>query len=176
MTMKSLFNSVDSANQIIPRLWLGDFNSSQDLDFLKKNRIMVIVNCTKDLPFLKLPGIFKYRVPVHDNLEMTEILSMTDWIEKILPLIDHHYQKGRTILIHCAAGMQRSAIITLSYLYNYHTHNAGEALYAIKSRRPIVFTPFMNFKLSFCKKFGNNACKDLSQNNYGVIAKDPTND
>jgi len=173
-TFNSFFGQVDNANQIIPRLWLGNFNSSQDANFLKQNRITVVVNCTKDLPFLKLPGVFKYRVPVHDNLEMVEILSMIGWIEKVLPLIDQHYQKGRTILIHCAAGMQRSAIITLSYLYKYHTHNAGEALYAIKSRRPIAFTPFMNFKLSFCSKFGESACQALDRNNYGVKVKGPT--
>ena len=161
----------NNADQIIPRLWLGNFESSQDEQFLKQNRITVIFNCTKDLPFLKLPGVYKYRVPVHDNLQMSEILSMKDWIEKVVPLIDLHYQKGRSILIHCFAGMQRSAIITLSYLYAYQTKDPGEALYLIKSNRPIAFTPYMNFKLSFCQRFGNSVCKGLNSNYYRVSAK-----
>ena len=63
------FGNVDDAHQIIPRLWLGNFNSSQDVNFLNRNRVSVVVNCTKDLPFLKLPGVFKYigteRIHVH---------------------------------------------------------------------------------------------------------------
>ncbi len=170
MNFNKQFGKIDDANLIIPRLWLGDFNSSQNVQFLKDNRITVIINCTKDLPFLQMPGIFKYRVPVHDNLQPEEIKDMGNWIGKILPLISQHYQKGRTILIHCAAGMQRSAIITLSYLYNYHTHDSGEALYIIKSKRPIAFTPYMNFKSSFCENFGKNACNSLVKNNYGIKA------
>lgn len=160
----------DNANKIIPRLWLGNLQSSQDPNFLKQNRITVIVNCTKDLPFLQLPGVYKYRVPVDDNLQEKEIISMVGWIEKIIPLINEHYQKGRSILIHCYAGMQRSAIIMLSYLYKYHTNNAGEALYLIKTNRPIAFTPYMNFKDSFCTVFGKSACLSLTDNMYGVSA------
>ena len=161
----------DNANQIIPRLWLGNFASSQDTNFIKQNNITVIINCTKDLKFLKHPGIYKYRVPVHDNLEKDEIISMISWIAKILPIIDFHYQKNKVILIHCAAGMQRSAIVMLSYLYVYQTNDAGLALHLIKSRRPIAFTPYMNFKYSFCKKFGHSACRSLNNNKYGISVK-----
>ena len=151
----------DNANLIIPRLWLGNFESSQNLDFLKKNRITVIVNCSKDLPFLELPGVYKYRVPVHDNLKQEEIIAMIGWIQKIVPLLDEHYQKGRSILIHCAAGMQRSAIVMLSYLYQYHTKSAPRAYNIIKLKRPIAFTPSMNFRNSFCSYYGKSACNGL---------------
>ena len=162
---------VNHADQITPRLWLGDFQSSQDVNFIKGHRITVVINCTKDLPFLKLPGVYKYRVPVNDNLQPSEIQAMTGWLDQILPLIDHHYQLGRIILIHCAAGMQRSAIVMLSYLYQYHTHDAGQALLTVKSRRPIAFTPYMNFKRSFGDRFGDKAGQQLTNNHYGVQAQ-----
>lgn len=149
-----MFNDAD---QIIPRIWLGNFDSSQNIDFIRNNRITVIINCTKDLPFLDISGIYKYRVPVHDNLEREEILSMVILIDKILPIIDEHFRSGKVILIHCAAGMQRSAIIVLSYLYNYHYHDAREALVRIKTIRPIAFTPYMNFSQSFRLCFGETA-------------------
>jgi len=154
------------ANLILPRLWLGDYDSSQDLDFIKRNRITVIVNCTKDLPFLKLYGIFKYRVPVHDNLQPEEIQLMTQWLKKIVPIIDYHHQKGRCILVHCAAGIQRSAVVMLSYLCQYHFHDASEALTRLKAKRPVVFTPYMNFKDSFCQYFGPASCYRLQTNPY----------
>lgn len=142
--------SSDKANQILPRLWLGNFESSQDIGFLCQNQINVIINCSKDLPFLKINDVYKYRVPVHDNLQPEEIQLMTQWLYKIVPLIDSHYKQGRHILVHCAAGMQRSAIIVASYLCKYHFKDPRIAIKHIKSRRPIVFTPAMNFKRSLC--------------------------
>lgn len=160
---------VDAANEIIPRLWLGGIQSSQSPTFINANKINVIVNCTKDIPFQKLPGIYKYRVPVDDNLQLSEINSMTMWLHHILPLIHHHYLKGSTILIHCFAGMQRSAIVLFSYLYQYHTKNAVKTAYMIKSKRPIAFTPYMNFKKSFTDRYGETSTKGLSNNKYGLV-------
>jgi protein-tyrosine phosphatase len=145
------------ADQIIPQLWLGNFNSSQNIDFIRRNQISVIVNCTKDLPFLYIDGIYKYRIPVHDNLQSDEIISMTKWIRKILPIIKEHYQNGRSILIHCAAGMQRSAIVVLSFLYTYFSVDPKTALIKIRVKRPIAFMPYMNFGQSFKMSFGENA-------------------
>jgi hypothetical protein len=156
-----MFPVIHHADQIIPRLWLGNFNSSQNVDFIKRNRITVIINCTKDLPFAQLGGIFKYRVPVNDNLEKREIIAMTKWFDQILPVIDQHYRKGRTMLIHCAAGMQRSAIIVLAYLCRYQGFGPKLALSTIRTKRPIVFLPYMNFAMSYRLYFGEVRYKAL---------------
>ena len=150
----SIAGFINDADEIIHRLWVGNFNSSQDRNFLIGHHVTVIVNCTKDLPFLDLRGVFKYRVPVDDNLETTEMESMALWLKHILPIIEAHYQKGRTILVHCMAGQQRSAIVMLCYLCQYHYKNPKMALSNMRHRRPIVFTPKMNFSLSFYLYFG----------------------
>jgi protein-tyrosine phosphatase len=158
----------NNADEIIPNLWLGNFNSSRDINFLKNNHIEVIINCTKDLPFAELSGIYKYRVPVHDNLEADEITAMTGWLGKILPIIDGHYRKNRAILIHCAAGMQRSAIVMLSYLYRYQSsdqQNPKVVYNLIRKKRPITFQPSMNFKRSFYSYFGPNVHQYLDNIN-----------
>jgi protein-tyrosine phosphatase len=151
----------NDADQILPRLWLGNFTSSQNVNFLKQNNITVIVNCTKDLPFQDIPGVYKYRVPVHDNLEKQEIYAMSKWIEKILPVLADHYRQGRAILIHCAMGMQRSAIVTLCFLHQYFGYEPKNALIKMRTRRPIVFSPYMNFRVSFFLLFGDNAYHKL---------------
>lgn len=153
--------SSNDADQIIPRLWLGNFNSSQDKEFIKKNRITVIINCTKDLPFLQINGVYKYRIPIHDNLQKEEIVAMTHWIGRILPIIENHYQKGKSILIHCAAGMQRSAIIVLCYLCRYRISDPKIALIELRDKRPIVFYPYINFIVSFRLFFGEKLFKKL---------------
>ena len=145
--------SMENAHQIIPRIWLGNYFSAQDAQFIHDNGISVVINCSKDIPFLSLDDVYKYRVPVHDNLEMDQIMDMAKYLEKIVPIIRQHYMSGRTILIHCAAGVQRSAIVTLSYLYQYHVKDMDKAISLIKKRRPIVFSPYMNFRLAFYKYF-----------------------
>jgi hypothetical protein len=159
----------NDADEIIDRLWLGNYNSSQDINFLRKNNITVIINCTKDLPILPLSGVYKYRLPVHDNLEHSEIATMTELLANILPKIDRYYRSGRSILIHCAAGMQRSAITVLCYLYQHHPNGPGGPVHATKrrraqqclqlmrERRPIVFRPYMNFALCFYRLYGQEA-------------------
>lgn len=154
-------SSIHHVDQIIPRLWLGNYVSSQNTDFIKRNRITVIINCTKDLPFVNLGGIYKYRVPINDNLEKREIITMAKWFDKILPIIDQHYRGGQTILVHCAAGMQRSAITVLAYLCRYHGYRPKQALSIIRRKRPIVFLPFMNFAMSFRLYFGEAMYQDL---------------
>jgi protein tyrosine phosphatase len=146
-------HGVGNASRITPQLWLGNYLSSQDEEFIRQQNIAVVVNCSKDLPFLNLDGVYKYRVPVHDNLEMDEILSMEQYLKKILPLIHEHHEKGRVILIHCAAGVQRSAIVTLSYLHQYHIKDAQKAYDLVKSRRSVTFSPYMNFKVAFNRYF-----------------------
>ena len=145
------------ASQIIPRLWLGNFNDSQNLNFIMRERITVIINCTKDLPFLPINGVIKYRIPVDDNLQYEEMVAMSAGLSQILPVIDTHYRNGRSILIHCAAGIQRSAIVVLSYLYAYRALSSSQAYSMIKRRRPIAFSPSMNFARSFLFCFGHDA-------------------
>ncbi|MEO0236673.1 MAG: dual specificity protein phosphatase [candidate division WOR-3 bacterium] len=148
---------MNNADEIIPRLWLGNFASSQDLNFLRQHHIRVIINCTKNLPFLDCKKIYKYRVPVDDSLQIEEIQSMSYWIEKTIPIIASHYKRGRSILVHCAAGIQRSAIIVLSFLYQHCHYDPKYALILMRKKRPYVFLPFMNFILSFRKVYGDEA-------------------
>uniref|UniRef100_A0A6C0BN61 Tyrosine specific protein phosphatases domain-containing protein n=1 Tax=viral metagenome TaxID=1070528 RepID=A0A6C0BN61_9ZZZZ len=156
-----MFHDVDL---LIPRVWLGNFNSSQNLSFLKRNQINVIVNCTKDLPFLTYTSpnpsggndVYRYRVPVDDNLQPTEMVAMSKYLNKIIPILEKHYQAGHKIMIHCAAGIQRSAIVALSFLCVHFQCNPKTALSLMRTQRPLVFLPMMNFALSFRLSFGDN--------------------
>lgn len=158
-----------SASQILPRLWLGDINNALDTEFIIKAEISVIVNCTKDLPFATIAReLAKYRVPVDDNLSADEIAAMADKLARVVEVIRAHYEAGQTILVHCAAGIQRSAIVVLSYLYVYHTQNARVAYALIKLRRPIAFTPTMHFRESFNRAFRSNRAESSSRTESGI--------
>lgn len=134
----------DIANLILPRLWLGNRESSMNPEFLRKNHISVVFNCTKDLPFTTLP-VKKYRVPVDDNLQEQELRNMEKWGPEAVYKVLAEYHKGETILIHCFAGMQRSAAIMAMTLIVLADKPSETVIAYIRSKRPIAFFPGENF-------------------------------
>jgi predicted ATP-dependent Lon-type protease len=134
----------NDADEIIPRIWLGNVRSSTNEEFIRKNNIKVVFNCTKDLPFsYSIP--IKYRVPVDDNLQEAEIRNLELWSAEIAHKILTEYNKGHTILIHCMAGMQRSAACVAFFLIVLNEIHALDAMTYIKQRRSIAFHPSANF-------------------------------
>jgi protein tyrosine phosphatase len=145
----------DNANEIIPRLWLGNAKASMDEDFIRQNNITVVFNCTKNLPFSPMIPI-KYRIPVDDNLEEQEIRNMELWSSEISYKMMTEYVEGKTILVHCMAGMQRSAASVAFFLISYLKMRALDAMRMIKEKRMVAFYPRANFGRSidyFDRKF-----------------------
>jgi protein-tyrosine phosphatase len=136
----------NQADLIVPRLWLGNKNASIDSDFLRENNITVVFNCTKTLPFHD--SVRKYRVPVDDNLEPSEIANMEKWAPEIVYKVLREYHAGHSILIHCHAGMQRSAAVMAMVLIALTQKSADEVMAHIRSKRPVAFFHGANFESS----------------------------
>jgi predicted protein tyrosine phosphatase len=134
-----------SANEIIPNLFLGDIVSSKSQEFIDSMKIRLVVNCTKNIPFIDGAKYKKLRVPVDDNLELDEIKNLADWGPRIIREIWKEYKQGHAILVHCHAGMQRSAAIVAMFLIFYQRLTHKEAIDKIKKRRTIAFQPKINF-------------------------------
>lgn len=134
----------DNATLIIPRIWLGNRLAAADPDFLQKNNITAVFNCTKDLPFHP-SALRKYRLPVDDNLEPVEIANMERWAPEAVYKVLNEYKQGNTILIHCFAGMQRSAALLAMTLMVMTRKPTEEIVAFIRSKRVIAFFPGENF-------------------------------
>lgn len=46
--------------------------------------------------------------------------------------------EGHTVLVHCLAGVSRSASLILAYLTKYHTRSLEKAFHLLQSIRPLV--------------------------------------
>lgn len=136
-----------NAHEIIPHIWLGNIKAALDEDFLRQNNITIVFNCTKDLPFNMSSAVLRrYRLPVTDNLEPSEIRNMELWAPETLKMLLQEYHAKNNILVHCAAGMQRSAAVVamlLMVLKNVHT---DEAIAMVQEKRSIAFRMSANFK------------------------------
>lgn len=163
-TIPAMSRSSDPANEILPRLWLGNARASMDPEFIQHHAIQVVFNCTKDRPFSPLIRT-QYRIPVDDNLQEPEIRNMELWSSEIAYRLLSEYKQGRTILVHCAAGIQRSAAAVAFFLIAYLRYHAREAMDWIRERRPIAFTPSANFEraiLSFDRRFHGEILPSVS--------------
>lgn len=137
------------ADEIVPGLWLGNRNAALGDDFIRDKRIKTVFNCTKDIAF-HYSVVRRFRVPVDDNLEAEEIRNLGLWsyeiVYKIAAELRRAQGEGGAILVHCAAGMQRSAACTAMYLIATKNITTDQAIHDIQSKRPIAFTPGVNFE------------------------------
>lgn len=168
--MAAITNANEVANEIIPRIWLGNRNAALNQDgWLERHDIQAVFNATKDIPFADGLPTTKYRIPVDDNLEDAEIANMAKWSPEIIYNVLQEYQAGRTILVHCAAGMQRSAAIVAMTLIALYGMRTDEAIDYIKSRRKIAFYPGANFYKSI-QTFEQYFTQVLKPQLYAAVA------
>lgn len=137
----------NNADEIVPGMWLGNYKVATDRNWLGEKGIKCVFNCTKDIAFV--PEIQrKYRVPVDDNLQAEEIRNLELWSYEVVYKMTREYQTGQPMLIHCAAGMQRSAACLAMFLIATRNMTPAQAIAYIKDKRPIAFQPNANFRES----------------------------
>lgn len=74
-----------------------------------------------------------------------DLLTMTDTIIVSLFLsAEEAHQAGMGLLIHCQAGVSRSATIVIAYLMKHTWMTMTDAYKFVKTRRPII-SPNLNF-------------------------------
>ncbi len=139
----------NDADEILPGLWIGNRVAALDPDFLARKKITAVFNCTKDIPFA--PSIYRqYRIPVDDNLKPEEIRNLELWSYEITYKMSAEVRRaaaaGEAVLVHCHAGMQRSAASVAIYLIAVKGVSTDAAIAFIQSKRPITFRPLPNFE------------------------------
>jgi len=157
---------IPDAHEIVPGIWLGNRRAALNDKWLKEKNITVVFNASKDIPFS--PRIQKqYRIPVDDNLQPEEIRNMTLWSHETVYKVMKEHNEGKTILIHCFAGMQRSAAIVGMYLIAKKGMTWNQVISYIQSIRPIAFKPQANFKESLIA-FDKSYHEDILPKLHGV--------
>uniref|UniRef100_A0A3Q3W9H5 protein-tyrosine-phosphatase n=1 Tax=Mola mola TaxID=94237 RepID=A0A3Q3W9H5_MOLML len=125
---------------ILPFLYLGNEKDAQDLDLLLRLNIGYVVNVTTHLPLYHVNSGLRYkRLPATDNSKQ----NLRQYFEEVFEFIEA-YQSGRGVLVHCQAGVSRSATIVIAYLMKHTLMTMTDAYKYVRSRRPVV-SPNLNF-------------------------------
>lgn len=152
--LETFINSFDRYNEIIPNLYLGNYEGACDENFIIGKKINLVVNCSVDLEFpdfYKELNNFDYlRLPLNDTPFSNDQKIMSLGIPKLCILIHKYLSQHKRVYVHCFAGMQRSATIVLCYLMyrdfkSKKLHKLSSYYKFLKSKRSIVFVPIPTF-------------------------------
>jgi protein-tyrosine phosphatase len=138
---------------ILKNLFLGSASDANDFLFIKQNNIKLIVNVTKDIATdysaLGFEDIKVIRIPI-DDID-TESLNTNNLLMSTLTTIKKYIDENKGVLVHCRAGVSRSASIVIAYLIKYHNLSFSQAQNYLRSKRPIInpnagfITQLLNF-------------------------------
>lgn len=121
-------------NQVEKGLFIGNVHAASNLNLLKKLNISHIVNLSGYEP--KFPDQFFY---VNIKISDTERSNIKRYFDVTNYLIASAIRGGNNVLVHCAAGISRSASICIAYLlYTHQSWTPKDAFAFLKQKRKIV--------------------------------------
>jgi len=128
-------------SDILPHLMMSGERHAQDPAFIRANCITHILNLTNSAFNPEVERIANcMRISLADNTSQ-DILSS---IPEAIRFIDEAKQVGGKVLVHCFAGVSRSAAIALAYFIHSYNMSVDEAYEEIRKKRPCI-SPNLNF-------------------------------
>lgn len=123
---------LETITEIIPSIYLANNNVAKNMNFYEEKDIKAVLNCSHDLAFYK-DGIHQMRLCIVDTPDSVQEFY------KQLPLCVEFINTNQPILVHCFAGMSRSASVYAAYLIKHHNHTPQSAVNLIMQHRPFAF-------------------------------------
>lgn len=123
-------------------LWIGSERDSENTKAARAHGVTLVVNCTRTIP-TTVPGVTHYRVPVDDT--PLDADDMQAYLPRAVQLIDAHLRRGGGVLVHCYAGISRSASVAAAYLMYREGLTPRQAIARIRRAKPETFGPSPNF-------------------------------
>lgn len=120
--------------EILPGLYLGDYQAAGDLEALKQAGITHILIAAEECS-ARFPEQFTYKkVPIADSVQTdlgTCFGAAVEYVQQAL-------RCGGKVLVHCTAGVSRSASLVIAYTMQEKQWGVVQALSWVRKKRPIV--------------------------------------
>ena len=141
----NLINLIDKYNKIIDNLYIGNYQSPKDEEFLESKNIKLIINCTKSYTYDVNDNINIIRLNITDLNSPENNIIIASNIDKILEIINIYLASDEGVLVHCHMGQQRSAMVVACYLIKYLNLRLNKAIKKVKKYRKLAFIPEITF-------------------------------
>jgi len=131
-------------------LYIGSKNHAMSLEILDHIGVDLVINCTRNIPnYFETLDIYTdriidyIRVPIND-IATEDICKYFDVTSK---RIQQALDSGRTVFVHCKAGVSRSASIVIAHLIKNEKMSFAAANAKVMASRPCI-NPNMAFSTS----------------------------
>lgn len=130
-----------TASEIVKGIWLGDASDAMDVERLGYYGIDSVVNCAEKHTLTcaeYYPFGWNYLGLDCDDAASYDILGkhMTEFIA----FMDNCIGEKKKVLVHCSAGINRSATLLIAYLVKRRGMCLKEAISLCFQKRPIILT------------------------------------
>uniref|UniRef100_A0A914ULA9 Protein-tyrosine-phosphatase n=1 Tax=Plectus sambesii TaxID=2011161 RepID=A0A914ULA9_9BILA len=121
-------------SEVVPGLYISGVSALNQTEMLR-HRITLVINATSEVPNLRSLGDV-HRVKLW--LEDTDQSHIYPHLETVPDQIEMVIRDGGRVLVHCVAGVSRSASLCLAYLTKYRCKSLRDAYHLLSSTRPMV--------------------------------------
>lgn len=121
--------------RITDHLYLCNGKAANDPSLVSRCNITCIVNVTETRSSCPPPGVEEY---IHIPLSDSPVSPLCEHFDSVADKIEQTAERGGRTLVHCNAGVSRSAALCMAYLMKHHGVTLLEAHSWVKSCRPIV--------------------------------------
>ncbi|EIW84705.1 hypothetical protein CONPUDRAFT_97040 [Coniophora puteana RWD-64-598 SS2] len=121
------------ADEVIPGLWIGGLESLKDIEGLRKRNVRSVVSAMRGKVTINAT-LNNHQISIDDTVDEDILVHFLPSISFIQTELD----KGHGVLVHCQAGVSRSATIVAAYLMHSQKIEAEAALEMIRQARPQV--------------------------------------
>ncbi|EDQ91652.1 uncharacterized protein MONBRDRAFT_14600 [Monosiga brevicollis MX1] len=121
-------------SQVLSYLFLGSAVDASNLAALREHRITAILNITTDVPNTFADSLQYQQIPILDTSEQ----NIQNYFEVAFEFINQAKQYGRNVLVHCQAGISRSAAFVIGYLMYERNMNLNDAHNYVSVCRSII--------------------------------------
>ncbi|XP_026907136.1 dual specificity protein phosphatase 8 isoform X1 [Acinonyx jubatus] len=127
--------------RILPHLYLGSQKDVLNKDLMTQNGISYVLNASNSCPKPDFICESRFmRIPINDNY----CEKLLPWLDKCIEFIDRAKLSSCQVIVHCLAGISRSATIAIAYIMKTMGMSSDDAYRFVKDRRPSI-SPNFNF-------------------------------
>lgn len=121
--------------RVTDHLYLSNCKAAQDSSQVSRCKISCIINVTETKSSCPVPPDVEY---VHIPISDTPSSPLGDHFDEVADKIQLTAARGGRTLVHCNAGVSRSAALCMAYLVKHHGVTLLEAHRWLKACRPMV--------------------------------------
>ncbi|XP_031634632.1 dual specificity protein phosphatase 14 [Contarinia nasturtii] len=126
-------------SEIFPSLYLCGAGVAIPV-FLEKIGITCVINAAPELPNTPLPLDANGSTPVYLQVPVLDKsdINIAEYFDQVSDLIERTRQTNGKTMVHCIAGVSRSATLVLAYLMKYMNISLKDAYEFVRAARPQI--------------------------------------